>query len=302
MKVLVTGSNGFVGTALCREMQRRGMALRALQRADIGSIGAHTDWRSALDGCDTVIHLAAQAHRPAGKSAQELSALRSTNVDGVLNLARQSAATGVRRFVFLSSIKAWGERTAPGHAARELDTCHPEDAYGQSKWEAEKGLVAFARELEIVIVRSPLVYGPQAKGNFAALARAVLRGWPLPLGAVHNARSMVALDNLVDFLICCAFHPGAVNQTFHVSDDDDLSAAALVRAIATAAGVTPRLFSVPPSWLRFAARLIGRDDAAQRLLGNLQVDISRARDLLQWKPGVSVQEGMRRALAPVEPT
>ena len=301
MTLLITGANGFVGSALCAEAQRRGLAFRAAQRqaggsdhVGVGAIDGRTDWREALQGCDTVVHLAAQAHQAAGDTAT----LRATNVDGVLNLARQAAAAGVRRLVFLSSIKAWGEHTQPGEAAKETDASQPEDAYGHSKHDAEHGLreISIAHAIEHVIVRAPLVYGPGAKGNFAALQRAVRRGWPLPLGAVHNARSFIALDNLVDFLMCCATHPAAAGQTFHVSDGVDLSSPALVRAIAAAADVPARLLPVPAGLLRTAATLLGQGAAAQRLLGNLQVDISKAQGALGWQPPFTVAEGMRRAV------
>lgn len=300
MKVLVTGANGFVGTALCRELQRRGMALRAASRAPlqadyeqvrVGAIDGGTDWSAALQGCDTVIHLAALAHQPV--SEEGLAALRASNVDGVLHLARTAQAAGVRRFVFLSSIKAWGETTRPGQAARETDACQPQDAYGRSKCDAEQGLRAL--QMEVAIVRAPLVYGPNAKANFAALLNAVLRGWPLPLGAVRNARSLVALDNLVDFLILCAQHPAA-SGTFHVSDGADLSTAELARAMAQAGGARARLLPLPPGLLRLALALIGKSAAADRLLNNLQLDISKAKTLLGWQPPLSVAEGMRRAV------
>ena len=297
---LVTGANGFVGRALCAEMACRGLPLRAAlrhaagpQTVGVGAIDGDTDWRAALSGCDTVVHLAAQAHQAAG----DLQRLQATNVHGVLNLARQAQAAGVRRLVFLSSIKAWGETTLPGEAARESDACHPQDAYGRSKCSAEQGLRALPQDggMDIVIVRPPLVYGPGARANFAALQRAVQRGWPLPLGAVRNARSFIALDNLVDFLILCARHPAAAQHTFHVSDGADLSSPDLVRAMAQAAGVPARLWPLPPILLRAAARIVGRGAAAQRLLGNLQLDIGKARTLLDWHPPLTLQEGMRRA-------
>ncbi|MCX7217267.1 MAG: NAD-dependent epimerase/dehydratase family protein [Burkholderiales bacterium] len=308
MTLLVTGANGFVGTALCRLAQARGLDVRAAVRMTcdlpvpqvaVGDINAKTDWRSALVGCDTVIHLAALAHRPQGTDANAHAALHATNVDGALHLARQAADAGISRFVFLSSIKAWGETTKPGQHAGEGDACQPQDAYGRSKHAAEQALrgLAIERGMALVIVRAPLVYGPEAKANFAALVRAVCAGWPLPLGAVRNARSLVGLDNLCDFLLCCAQHPAAAGQTFHVSDGVDLSSAELVRAIARAYGKPIRLLALPPWLLRSCAGLLGQGATAQRLLDNFQLDISKARSLLGWEPLVPLDEGLRRALA-----
>ena len=187
----------------------------------------------------------------------------------------------------------------PGRAFTEADLSNPKDAYGQSKFEAEQGLhqVSADTGMEVVIIRPPLVYGPGVKANFAALIRAVQRGWPLPLGSVHNLRSFVGLDNLVDFIVTCITNPQAANQTFLVSDGQDLSTTELVRVMARAAGVSARLLPVSVWALRAGASLIGKDDAVQRLCGNLQVDITKARSLLGWVPPVSVEEGLRRAIA-----
>jgi nucleoside-diphosphate-sugar epimerase len=232
-------------------------------------------------------------------SADPLAEFRSINVDSTLNLARQAAAAGINRFVFISSVKVNGESTPPGRAFAEIDAPNPQDAYSQSKHEAEQGLRQLGADtgMEVVVIRPPLVYGPGVKANFAALVRAVQRGWPLPLGAVHNQRSLVALDNLVDFIVTCITHPQAANQTFLVSDGQDLSTAELVRGIAQAAGVPARLLPVPVWALQAGATLLGKGDAVQRLCGNLQVDISKARSLLGWVPPVSVEEGLRRAMA-----
>lgn len=312
MTLLVTGANGFVGRALCRTAQARGLQVRAAVRrlapteaeasipqVAVGEVHGTTDWHKALEGCECVIHLAALAHKPLGSDAQAHARLHATNVEGALRLASQAADAGVRRLVFLSSIKAWGEVTQAGHPAREDDPCHPEDAYGRSKLQAEQALRALAtqRGLELVIVRSPLVYGPGVKANFAALVRAVSAGWPLPLGAVSNARSLVALDNLVDFLLCCASHPRAAGEVFNVSDGADLSTADLVRILAATAGRPARLFPVPRLWLQFAGRTLGRAEAVRRLVDNLQVDITKARQVLGWRPPLTVEQGMRRLLA-----
>ena len=310
MRFLVTGANGFVGEPLCAELFRRGHAVRAasrsahaesdgFERATIGSIDGVTDWSAALRDLDVVIHLAARVHIMKDDAADPLAEFRKVNVAGTLNLARQAAAAGVKRLVFVSSVKVNGEYTLPGQAFTESDLPAPQDAYGVSKHEAELGLrqIAVESDIEVVIIRPPLVYGPGVKANFAALMGAVRRGWPLPLGAVHNQRSLVALDNLVDFIVTCLSHPHAANQTFLVSDGHDLSTTGLVRGLACAAGMPARLVPVPVWAIRAGAALLGKGDAVQRLCGNLQVDIAKARSLLGWVPPVSVDEGLRRAVA-----
>jgi nucleoside-diphosphate-sugar epimerase len=257
-----------------------------------------TPWAAALPEVDVVIHLAARVHVMNDNTTDPLAAFRQVNTQGTLNLARQAAIAGVKRFVFISSVKVNGELTQPGRPFSESDAPHPQDAYGVSKHEAELGLRLIAAEtgMEVVIIRPPLVYGPGVKANFAALMRAVQRGWPLPLGAVHNQRSLVALDNLVNFIITCITHPKAANQTFLVSDGQDLSTTELVHGMARAAGVPTRLLPVPVWALQTGAKLLGKGDAVQRLCGNLQVDISKARTLLGWVPPVSVEDGLRRAM------
>lgn len=220
------------------------------------------------------------------------------NVAGTLNLARQAASAGVERFVFLSSIKVNGEQTRPGQRFNPDDQPVPEDPYGMSKWEAELGLRKVAEEsgMEVVIIRPPLVYGPGVKGNFASIQRLVARGLPLPLGAIHNKRSLVALDNLIDLIITCVDHPAAANQVFLVSDGEDLSTSELLRRVGSAMGRPARLLPVPSALIYLGATILGKKAIAQRLLGSLQVDISKARDLLDWDPPISVDEGLRRCL------
>jgi nucleoside-diphosphate-sugar epimerase len=292
--ILVTGASGFVGKALCAELCMRNQPVTAVSREWL----APESIADSLRQCSTLVHLAARVHVMRDAAQDPLQEYRNTNVKGTLNLARHAAAVRVRRFVFISSVKVNGESTAPGHRFRPDDVPAPQDPYGISKMEAEQGLRQIAAEtgMEVVIIRPPLVYGPGVKANFAALMRAVQRGWPLPLGAVHNQRSLVALDNLVDFIVTCTTHPAAANQTFLVSDGQDLSTTALVRGMAQAAGVPPRLLPVPVSLLRLAERLLGKADAIDRLCGNLQLDSSKARDLLGWVPPVSVEEGLRRAV------
>jgi nucleoside-diphosphate-sugar epimerase len=310
MICLVTGAGGFVGKSLCAALSMRGLMVRAAVRSVhggsdefdgvlIGAIDPKTDWSVALQGVSTVVHLAGRVHIMKDVAEDPLSEFRRVNVESTLSLASQAAAAGVKRFVFISSVKVNGESTRPGSAFTETDAPSPQDAYAQSKHEAEQGLRQIAAEtgMEVVIIRPPLVYGPGVKANFAALVRGVRRGWPLPLGALRNRRSLVGLGNLVDFIVTCTTHPQAANQTFLVSDGQDLSTADLVRALARAAGVPARLPSVPVWALRGAAALLGKGDAVQRLCGNLQVDITKAREVLGWVPPVSVEEGLRQAVA-----
>ncbi len=310
MKALVTGANGFVGREVLQRLNvmsslqtvgsvRRAAGLTGTTVVEVGDLTAQTDWSLTLAGADAVVHLAARVHVMKETEIDPLTAFRAVNVDGTLNLARQAAVAGVKRFVFVSSVKVNGESTPPGRAFTEADEHSPQDAYGQSKYEAEQGLrqLSACTGMEVVIVRPPLVYGLGVKANFASLTRAVQWGIPLPLGAVHNQRSLVALDNLVDFIVTCITHPQAANQTFLVSDGHDLSTTELVRGMAQAAGVPARLLPVPVWALQAGASLLGKGDALQRLCGNLQVDISKARSLLGWVPPVSVEEGLRRAMA-----
>ena len=309
-RVLVTGGQGFVGKALAAGALSNGFAVRVssrqkliaaearLEHSQVGDLGPATDWLAALQGVNTVVHCAGRAHVMTDTAADPLTAFRTVNSAGTLNLARQAVEAGVKRFVFVSSVGVNGSETALGKPFSEADKSNPHNVYALSKWEAEQGLLHIAAEtgLEVVIIRPPLVYGCNAPGNFGSLMRAVQRGWPLPLGAVHNQRSLVALDNLVDFIVTCITHPLAANQTFLVSDGQDLSTTELVRGMARAAGVSARLLPVPVWALQAGARLLGKGDAVQRLCGNLQVDISKARSLLGWVPPISVDEGLRRAL------
>lgn len=305
--VLVTGSAGFIGSAvlskLVAERHTTMGAVRAAPNRPFSVLGPSldpdSDWSQLLCGIQVVVHAAARVHLMQDQTSNPLLAFRAINVLGTLNLARQAATTGVRRFVFLSSAKVNGEQTPSGHAFRSADTPSPHDAYGISKDEAEAGLKAIGSEtgMEIVIIRPPLVYGPGVKGNFAAMMRAVRRGWPLPFGGVtNNRRSLVALDNLLDLIVTCIEHPAAANQTFMVSDGEDLSTADLLRRLGAAMGKPARLLNVPPALLTAAAAMIGKRAIAQRLLGNLQVDISHTCRTLGWKPSISVDEGLRRTV------
>ncbi|MBP9904742.1 MAG: SDR family oxidoreductase [Rhodoferax sp.] len=315
MRVLVTGANGLVGRRLCGHLTALGVAVRAVVRdggasklsgdcVRVGDLGASTSWHEALSGVDTIVHLAARVHVMNDDAADPLAAFRQVNVAATLNLARQAVSAGVRRLVFVSTVKVNGEHTAPGQVFAEHDIPAPQDPYAISKWEAEQGLWAIVRDtgLELVIVRPPLVYGPGVRANFAALVRWVQRGWPLPLAAVHNARSLVALDNLVDFLSICLSHPAAANQLFLVSDGEDKSTADLVRGIAHALRRPSRLVALPVWALQLAGRLTGRTHVIDRLCANLQLDIHKARQRLQWEPRITVAEGLRRTISIEAPT
>ncbi len=306
--VLLTRATGFVGRAVLADLVARGHTLRAAIRGAtpaefaatafaIKAIDGETDWRTALDGVEVVIHSAARVHVMNDTEADPLAAFRKVNVEGTLNLARQAVAAGVRRFVFISSIKVNGEGTLPGRPYRADDRPAPADPYGVSKMEAEQGLRELARDtgMEVVIIRPVLVYGPGVRANFLAMMRWLDKGVPLPFGAIHNRRSLVALDNLVDLVRTCASHPAAANQTFLVSDGEDLSTTSLLQRMASALGKPARLLPIPAAWLAFGATLLGRRALSQRLCGSLQVDIEKTRSLLGWTPPVSVDRALAQA-------
>ena len=262
----------------------------------MGDIDGLSNWTDALSGVKVVVHLAARVHIMRDEAADPLAEFRRVNVEGTLNLARQAAEAGVRRFVYLSSIKVNGEQTLLGKPFTEQDLPTPLDPYGMSKYEAEEGLRKLAQKtgMEVVVIRPVLVYGPGVKANFLNMMRWLHKGVPLPLGAIHNRRSLVALDNLVDLIVTCIDHPAAANQIFLVSDGEDLSTTELLRRMGLALGRPARLIPVPVSLLTAWAALLGRRDMAQRLCGSLQVDISKTQTLLGWKPPISVDEGLRR--------
>jgi len=310
MKVLVTGANGFVGKALGAQLRVRGDSVHAAVRslgsdtsADrtfaVGPVSAGTDWSAALQHVDVVVHLAARVHVMHESARDSASLYRETNIMGTLKLAQDAARAGVQRFIFVSTAKVNGEASAPEKPFQESDLPAPTNDYSISKYEAEEALKSLAKDqgMEFVIIRPPLVYGPGVKANFAALMRAVQRGVPLPLASVNNLRSLVGLDNLVDFNITCARHPAAANQTFLVSDGADVSTPGLIRAMAHAAGRSARLFPVPTGILVLLSSLIGKRAAMDRLCGNLQLDISKARELLQWSPPCTLQQGLTPVVA-----
>ena len=305
MKILITGANGFVGKLLCGELLQQGFFVRAgvrsansplqdIETVIVGAIDGETDWSNALHKIDVVIHLAARVHVMEDDAVDSLGEYRKVNVIGTLNLAQQAANRGMKRFIFLSSIKVNGEQTYLGKPFKEDDTPNPQDNYSLSKYEAEKGLFLIAQKtgMEIVVIRSPLVYGSGVKANFASMMKMVQRGVPLPLGAIYNKRSFVYIGNLVTLILRCIDHPAAANQIFFVSDGHDLSTTELLVACATALGVKARLLPVPQSWIGYGARLLGKQNVAQRLCGSLQVDITKTRQYLAWTPPISIAEGL----------
>ena len=257
-----------------------------------GDIGPDTDWAAAVSGVSVIVHLAARVHVTREGSANPLDEFRRVNVAGTESLLRHAGAAGVRRVVYLSSLKVNGE----SGTYSEVDAPRPEDPYAISKYEAEQIVASIGRatRMEVVIVRPPLVYGPGARANFHALLRAVRRGVPLPLGAIMNRRSLVGLENLVDFIITCITHPAAAGQTFFVSDGDDLSTAELVRRIARTFDRPARLLWIPAPLLYAAATLFGQRVRARKLFGSLAVDISKARRVLGWTPPYTVDDELRR--------
>lgn len=308
-RVLVTGATGFVGATLVERLARSNVetvacfrgaepcAQEGVRFVRISGLSDYSALDSALEGVDVVVHAAARVHLMEDVATDPLAEFREVNVRGTLNLARQSAAAGVRRFVFISSIKVNGESTELNCPFRPDDIPRPSDAYGISKMEAERELrnLAIATGIEVVIIRPPLVYGSGVKANFQTMARWLTRGIPLPLGAIDNRRSLVTLNNLVDLIVTSINHLAAGNETFLVSDDEDLSTTDLLRRMGLALGKPARLLPLPPSLLKLGAGMLGKADLAQRLCGSLQVDISKTRRMLGWSPPESVEQGLRQA-------
>ena len=311
-KVLVTGANGFIGEALCSSLTQRGYSVcKAVRKEGIGNgrhdslpnpgivsvgeITADTDWSTALEDVTEVVHLAARVHVMNDVSAEPLEEFRRVNVAGTERLARSAAASGVKRLVYVSSIKVNGEMTCGGGKFTETDRPAPLDPYGISKYEAEQALVRIAKEtsLEVVIVRPPLVYGPGVKGNFAQMLCVLSRGLPLPLASVTNSRSLIYVKNLVDALITCATHPDAAGMTYLVSDGEDISTPDLLRRLGQVMGRPACLLPCPETILKLAGMLTGKSAQVERLLGSLQVDSGKIRRELNWTPPYTLQQGLQ---------
>ncbi len=306
--ILVTGAAGFVGASVCTRLSAledvRALARTAspkphlpdhahVEWAPVADLCTVTDWAALLDGVTTVIHLAARTHVLHETEADPLSAYRRINVTATEHLANACVKAGVKRLVFLSSIKVNGESTT-NQPFRETDTPQPQDAYGISKWEAEHALFRISREtgLEVTVIRPPLVYGPGVKGNFLRLLGIARRGWPLPLASVHNLRSFVYVENLADAIAVCATHPAAAGKTYLVSDGADLSTPHLIRELASRQGARAPMLPCPTWLLQGAASMMGRGAEAARLLGSLQVDSAPIRADLHWVPPHSVAQGL----------
>ena len=307
-RILLTGVSGFIGDALANAVYDKGFNVRGavrtisstipsfVEQIDVGDISPEVNWTLALDNVDVAIHLAARVHVMQETTNNPLEEFRRINTESTISLATQAEKNGVKRFIYLSSIKVNGEFTQTGNSFNENDKFVPVDPYALSKYEAELGLLELAKntQMEIVIIRPPLVYGPGVKANFLSMMNWLYKSVPLPFGAIFNKRSLVALDNLVDLILTCIEHPAAVNQVFLVSDGEDLSTTDLLSRVAVALGKKSRLIPINQQLLEITLTLIGKKDLAQRLCGSLQVDISKAKKLLNWTPLISVDEGIHK--------
>jgi nucleoside-diphosphate-sugar epimerase len=306
-RIMLTGATGFVGSALLDRLLKIKPGVRVALRREVrnlpaavsavhvGEIGPKTNWHHGLAEVEVIIHLAARVHVPGGPGTSSLAEFRRTNVAGTLNLARQAARAGVRRFVFISSIKVNGESTSLDRPYRADDLPAPLDSYGISKREAEEGLQQLASEtgMEVVIIRPPLVYGPGVKANFLTMMRWLYRRLPMPFGAVPNKRTLVAVDNLVELIITCIDHAAAADQIFLAGDGEDLSTTELLRRLGRAMGRPARLVPMPARLLEAGAAVLGRRDLSRRLCDSLLVDISKARTTLGWNPSITIDEALQ---------
>lgn len=307
MKLLVTGSTGFVGARVVELAEARDWEVVPVVRKSsrtqlncflVSFIGAETDWSDAFEGVDCVVHCAARVHQMNESEQDALAAYRDINTLGTLNLAKQAAEAGVKRFVFVSSIKVNGEFTEPGSAFLPNLDYIPKDPYGFSKYEAEVELTKLSKEtgLEVVIVRPPLVYGPGVKANFLSMMRMVEKGIPLPFGAIHNKRSLVYIDNLSSLILTCCEHPSAPGHTFLASDGQDVSTSQLIRAIAFSMDKSSRLLPIPMPWIRLGAFILRKQHVAQRVCGNLQVETCQTKEILGWAPPVTFEDGINKTV------
>lgn len=311
-RILVTGASGFVGRAVCRLLIRNGYRVRGAVRGgqtlpdgvdplNMGNIAevSQADWGRALEGVNAVVHCAAVVHQMSSGVSDDSATFQAVNTLATVKLAEAALSAGVKRFVFVSTIKVLAEQSKPGCPLTWADTPMPADAYSRSKYEAEKGLQAMCANtnMDLVIIRPPLVYGPGVGANFKSLMKVVGKRYPLPLGAIHNRRSMLSVDNLADLVGMCVAHKAPIQRVLLASDGDDVSTPELIRRIGKAMGVSPLLIPVPVSWLMAAATLIGKRAAVVRLCGNLQVDISATRDALNWSPRFTMADTLSRMVS-----
>jgi nucleoside-diphosphate-sugar epimerase len=309
-KILITGATGLVGRALFENLKPKKRYLIHLSTRinqeklfegakvfNIGEIDSNTDWNDALDGVDCVVHCAARVHK-AEKKTGTLNAYRRINVEGTRSLAEQAVEMGIKRFIFLSSVKVNGEGTIASKSFQYNDTPKPEDAYGISKWEAEQALLEISKQtkLEVVIIRPPLVYGEGVKGNFLRLLDLVYKQIPLPFAKINNLRSFIGLDNLIDLIICCFDHPKAGGKTFLISDGEDISTSDLIRKLSKFMDKSPRLFQAPQSIIKLIGCLFGKSLEVKRLFGSLQADNSYTREVLGWSPVYTLHEGLEKTV------
>ncbi len=305
-KVLVTGATGFIGKALVQTLVAQQFNVVAGVRQidesqsdtqiELGDLCAATDFSAVLQDIDVVIHLAARAHIMHNRASDPLAAFRKVNTAGTLNLAIQAAEAGVKRFIFISSIKVNGELTTSNTAFQVELIAPPVDPYALSKYEAEQGLMSLTHStsMQVVIIRPPLVYGPGVKANFAKMINWLATGIPLPFGAIHNKRSLIALDNLLSFIMLCITHPKATNEVFLIADGEDVSTTQLLQKTAHALHKKSVLVPVPVSWMRIVAALCGKQEVANRLFTSLQVDSSKATALLGWEPVISMDKQLQK--------
>jgi len=311
LKCLITGANGFVGSRLLGVMsQSEQFDLVAHSRKEpvilisnaeylpFGIIDGNTNWSPILKNIDVVVHCAARAHIMNERAKDPREEFRKINCNGTLNLAQHCVKSGVKRFIYLSTIGVNGIKTDLGVPFTENDTPHPNNSYALSKLEAEEGLKIIAKNstLEVVIIRPPLIYGPKAPGNFGSLLKILKRGIPLPLSGIHNKRSLISLDNLIDFILTCISHPRAANEIFVISDGFDISTPELIRGLTFSAKWPNRLFYVPTPVLSLIAKFFGIEEKMQGLCGTLRIDITKAKRLLDWVPPLSVDQSIRAAI------
>jgi len=310
-KILITGATGFIGTPLINVLRNHGHILSGTTRKNgvmsgpngiplhrVPEINGNTDWSNIISGAEVIIHLAARVHVMKDRSRNPMEEFRRVNTQGTKALALQAAKAGVKRFIFLSSVKVVGE-TSPLNGFKESEaTSPPDDAYGISKYEAEQELLKIARRsaMEVVIIRPPLVYGPNVRGNFLRLLKLAKRNYPLPLGSISNKRSLLFVDNLTDAITKTVDHPGAANKTFFICDDEDLSVTQLINKISLAFGSESRNFNVPQKWLNLFGKITGNSEIIKRLTQSLTVDSAKIKLDLNWSPPVQSDKGIEKTV------